>query len=82
MRDRENLVFALSTPARILLALAVFALAFLGTLELVGREIHAHPGSAPYWAMGSLAVSNLALMTSLFMMIRSRSKKQAERRHG
>jgi hypothetical protein len=71
-----------STPVRLLAFLAVFALATVGALELVGHEIESHPGAAPYWAMGLLTVSNLALAIGLFVHVRVRRRKKQGRSHG
>lgn len=65
----------MSTTVRFLLIFALIALAPVGMLKLVGHEIEGHPGSAPYWAMGSLTVSNLALVTWLLMSLRDRRRK-------
>jgi hypothetical protein len=65
-----------SAPVRLLAILAVFALALVGALEFVDHEIQAHPGSAPFWATGSLTVSSLALATWLFVHLRDRRRKK------
>lgn len=64
----------MSTTVRFLAIFALIALALVGALKLVGHEIEGHPGSAPYWATGSLTVANLALVTWLLMSLRGRRR--------
>jgi hypothetical protein len=69
-------------PIRFLAILAVFAVALVGALKLVSHEIEAHPGSAPFWATGSLTVANLSLAVWLIVNLRNRKRKSPRNQNG